>query len=289
MSVYIARSYAKINLGLFIKNRLPNGYHDIETGFTFIDWSDRLEVSKADKTTIETNDESLPTGKQNLIIKAIHAFNSFFGYSDYFHIKLQKNIPAGAGLGGGSSNAAVMLLILNKHYGNPASEEQLVSIGSALGADVPVFLKAQTAIGTGTGTELNYLPIQPDTFIITVWPEIHSNTAEAYQFCEPLGEPAVPLDELLTETPVDEWGYLLRNDLEPAVIPRYPEIGNLKDQFYDSGAIYAAMSGSGSAVFGLFEQEFVAKECYQYLISLGYKANLTQPGFQPDHNVFLKA
>lgn len=285
---FIARSYAKINLGLYVRERLPNGYHDIETGFAFIDLSDRIEVRKAEKTTILCNDPGVPTGKDNLINKAILAFNRAFGTSGYFHINLQKSIPAGAGLGGGSSNAAVMLRLLNRIHEKNIPLDELCKIGAALGADVPVFIRCDTAIGTGTGTDLEYLDFQPDYHIVTVWPGIHSDTREAYQMCEPGGPPEEPLSQILTEYNPDEWTYLLRNDLEPGVIQLYPQIGNLKDQMYDMGALYAAMSGSGSSVFGIFDQEVTAHETYQYLLQLDYRANLTPAGFKPDHGVYLK-
>lgn len=286
-SVFLAYSYAKINLGLFVRERLPNGYHDIETGFAFIDWSDRLEVRRAAETRIECSDPAVPTGKENLIVKAIQAFHKRFGTSGYFSVKLDKHIPAGAGLGGGSSNAATMLRLLSRIYERDIPLNELAALGATLGADVPVFIRAQPAIGTGTGTELRRADIQPDYFIVTVWPGIHSGTAEAYAGCEPAGPPDVPLAEL-SEYDADEWNYLLRNDLEPGTIARYPQIGNLKDQFYDMGAAFAAMSGSGSAVFGIFEQEFTALESYQYLLQLDYRAKITPPGFKPDHGIYLK-
>jgi 4-diphosphocytidyl-2-C-methyl-D-erythritol kinase len=286
-SVFLSRSYAKINLGLFVRERLPNGYHDIETGFAFIDWSDRLEVRPAEETRIECSDPQVPAGKDNLIIKAIQAFHQRFGTSGYFHIKLDKEIPAGAGLGGGSSNAAVMLRLLNRIYEKNIPLNTLCELGATLGADVPVFIRANPAIGSGTGTKLTPAGIQPDYFIVTVWPGIHSSTAEAYAECIPGGPPEIPLAELC-DYDADEWNYILRNDLEPPVIARYPQIGNIKDQMYDMGAVFAAMSGSGSAVFGIFEQEFTAVETYQYLLQLEYPAKLTPPGFHPDHGVYLK-
>ncbi len=286
--VFIGHSYAKINLGLFILGRTPGGYHDIETGFAFIDLSDRMEIRKDSKTTISCNDPSVPTGKDNLIIKAIHAFHRRFGTSGYYHVKLDKRIPAGAGLGGGSSNAALMLLMLNRIHNTGASPSELCEIGAALGSDVPVFIRARTAIGRGTGTELSFADFQPDYHIVTVWPGFPSSTAEAYVLCEPGGPPQEPLDEILTSYNPDEWNWLLRNDLEPPVISRYHQVGDLKDQMYDMGALYASMSGSGSSVFGIFEQEITAYETYRYLIELKYRASLTPPGFKPDHNVYVK-
>ncbi|MCH8567566.1 MAG: 4-(cytidine 5'-diphospho)-2-C-methyl-D-erythritol kinase [Balneolales bacterium] len=285
---FIADSYAKINLGLFVKERLPNGYHDIETGFAFIRLSDTIEVQRSDATRINCNDPDVPTGKDNLIVKAIRAFHARYNTTGFFEIRLNKQIPAGAGLGGGSSNAAVMLRLLNRIYNMNIPLKDLCELGAGLGADVPVFIRAQTAIGSGTGTELTFADIQPDYFIVSAWPGIHSSTQEAYMSCEPMGPPEESLLDILTEYNPDEWNYLLRNDLEPPVIRKYPQVGNLKDQFMDMGALYASMSGSGSAVYGIFEHEITARQAYDYLVQLKYSCSFTPPGFTPQHNVYLK-
>ena len=179
-----------------------------------------------------------------------------------------------------------MLKILEKINQTGSNDDELASLGAALGADVPVFVHSKTAIGKGTGISLEFSNIQPDAWIVTVWPGIHSSTAQAYAGCEPSDEPPAPLSAILKDNPPDEWGYLLRNDLEPVVIGLYPEVGLMKDQLMDSGAVFAAMSGSGSAVFGIFEQELPALEIYKYLLDLGYNASITPPNFKPDQKVY---
>ncbi|MFU8859923.1 MAG: 4-(cytidine 5'-diphospho)-2-C-methyl-D-erythritol kinase [Cyclonatronaceae bacterium] len=284
--VWVSTAFAKINLGLKIIGRIPSGYHELETGFCFIEWNDQLEVSHDTATTVHSEGLEIPAGKDNLIVRAAEAFRKATGIRKHYLVHVRKNIPLGAGLGGGSADAAAMLRILNKMEQAGLNDEQLAGIGAALGADVPVMISGKTGIGTGTGTTLQFLPIQPRAWILTVYPGFESNTAEAYANCMPTGSPDISLEKILTEYNPDEWRYLIDNDLEPAVIPRFPLIGNMKDQLYDMGAVFAAMSGSGSSVFGFFEQEFVALDAYHYFVQNNYKTNITRPGFKPDTGVY---
>lgn len=285
---WISNSYAKINLGLNVIERLPNGYHTIETGFCFIEWNDRFEVSFSSRTELIMSDERIPANGSNLIIRAVNLLQQEANLRDEFKINVQKNIPAGAGLGGGSSNAATTLKMINKIANLGLSTDDLMLLGKSLGADVPFFIQGEAGIGSGLGDEIEILPIQPDAYIVTVFPNIESKTPEAYQHCVPLGLPEFSLKNVLLEDEIDEWHYLLQNQLELSVFPRHELVGNLKDQFYDFGATYAAMSGSGSSVFGIFSQDFVAINAYESFHSLGYLANLTRPLFKPDQGVYKK-
>lgn len=286
--LWISNSYAKINLGLNVLERLPNGYHTIETGFCFIEWNDRFEVRPAKQMDLTMSDEKIPVDDSNLIVKAIKLLQKEAGLRDNYHINVQKNIPAGAGLGGGSSNAATTLRMINKIANLGLSTDDLARLGKQLGADVPFFIHGKTGLGTGIGDEIEFLDIQPDAHIVTVFPEVESKTPEAYQHCQPRKEPDFSLKNVLLEDDIEEWHYLLENQLEPAVFPRIQLVGNLKDQFYDFGASYASMSGSGSSVFGVFLQDFVAINAYESFHKLGYSANLTRPNFEPDLGVYLK-
>ncbi len=286
--LWVSNSYAKINLGLNVLERLPNGYHTIETGFCFIEWNDRFEVRPSSAMNLETSDPKIPVDDSNLIVRAIKLLQSEAGLRDEFSIYVDKRIPAGAGLGGGSSNAATTLRMLNKISNLGLSIEDLALLGKKLGADVPFFVHGKAGIGTGFGDEIEFLDIQPNAHIITVFPDVFSSTPEAYQNCIPNPEPDFSLRNLLIEQEIEEWNYLLQNDLEPAVFPRLELVGNLKDQFYDYGATYACMSGSGSSVFGIFLQDFVAIDAYESFHSLNFPVNLTRPGFSPDLGVYQK-
>jgi 4-diphosphocytidyl-2-C-methyl-D-erythritol kinase len=284
--VWVSTACAKINLGLKVIGRMPGGFHELETGFCFIEWNDQLEVSHDSVTTVQSEGLEIPAGKDNLIVRAAEAFRKATGTRNHYRVQVRKNIPLGSGLGGGSADAAAMLRILNKMEQAGLSDEELAGIGAALGSDIPVMIAGKTGIGTGTGTTLKFLPIQPRAWIVTVYPGFESSTAEAYAHCMPTGTPDISLEKILTGYNPDEWRYLIDNDLEPAVIPRFPLIGNMKDQFYDMGAVLASMSGSGSSVFGFFEQEFVALDAYHYFVQNNYKTNITGPGFKPDTGVY---
>lgn len=278
-------SCAKINLGLHVLERLPNGFHRIETGYCFIDWLDRITMRPAPQWSLTMSEESIPTDERNLVTRAYRVFEREVGCSSAYRVEVVKRIPAGAGLGGGSGNAAAMLRLLNHAEGAGLSTGELVELSRGLGSDIALFLWGRTGLASGTGQEIEPLELQPQAWIVTVWPGFGSATAEAYAMCEPEPNPILPLRSILTEEPLEEWPVLLVNDLEPPVVARYDMVGLMKAQMEEFGAVYASMSGSGSAVFGLFEQEFVARHAWESLRALGYAANLTPPGYRPDMEI----
>lgn len=286
--MWIADSYAKINLGLHVLERLPTGYHAIETGMCFLEWRDHFEVKQAPEMKLELSDEDIPTDKSNLINKAINVLDRYVGLKHNYLIRVDKRIPAGSGLGGGSSNAALTLRMLNKIEEMGLSDNELIDLSRDLGADVPFFIKGKTGIAKGIGHEIEELELQPDLWIVTCFPNQSSSTAEAYEYCRPDPDPDFDLKKTLTESEIDEWQYTLFNDLEQAVFPRINVAGNLKDQMYEFGASYASMTGSGSAVYGIFEQDFVATNAYKGFLELDLPSNLTRPAFEPDYGIYRK-
>jgi 4-diphosphocytidyl-2-C-methyl-D-erythritol kinase len=286
--MWIADSFGKINLGLHVLEKLPTGYHRIETGFCFIEWSDRFEVEKADRYSLTLPESDIPADESNLISKAYNMFEQYVGLKYHYSFRVFKKIPAGAGLGGGSSNAALTFRILNKLEESGLSGEELIDLSRSLGADIPFFIKGKPGIGTGLGQDIEPADIQPDAWIVSVWPGFESSTPEAYAGCIPNPSPDFSIKGVLLEEEISEWQYLLVNDLEAPVIARNELVGNIKDQMLDFGATYSAMSGSGSTVFGIFEQDFVAINAYESFHKLGFSANLTRPGFKPDYGIYLK-
>lgn len=284
--MWLANSYGKINLGLQVLERLPTGYHRIETGICFIEWSDRFEIDSAETFTLLMSDKSVPSGESNLITRAYKTFEQYVGLKNHYRLDVKKQIPAGAGLGGGSSNAALTLRILNELEEAGLADEELIDLSRTLGSDIAFFIKGEPGLATGLGQEIKPLNIQPDAWIVTVYPGYESSTEEAYRYCEPNATPDFNLETVLVDEPVAEWRYLLQNDLEPVVIATYELTGNIKDQLYEFGADYTSMTGSGSSVFGIFEQDFVALSAYEAFNKLGFRTNLTKPGFKPDHRIF---
>lgn len=264
--MWIANSNAKINLGLHVLEQLPTGYHRIETGLCFLEWNNRLEVQPAESMNLEVTDETISTDENNLINQAIKVLQRYVGLEQKYHTNVKKRIPAGAGLGSAAGNAALILRIINKIEDLGLNEDDLIDLGRELGTEIPFFIKGETGIARDMGHNLDPLPIQPKFWIVTCCPNETSSAAEAYRYCEPNPEPEFSLKRILTEEEPDQWRFMLFNELEQAVFQRVEVAGNLKDQFYEFGAIYASMSGSGPAVYGLFDQDFVATDAYNHCL-----------------------
>lgn len=250
---------AKINLGLYITSRRPDGYHNLETVFVPVKgFCDILEVLTAPESPVDIfNNSGLQIdGKpeENLCLKAVKLFRKKVAIPP-LNIHLHKVIPFGAGLGGGSADAAFMLTLLNEQYNLDFSTEQLESMASELGADCAVFIRNQPVLARGIGNE--FASINKDLlsglWIRLVIPPIHVPTARAYKNVLP-AKPETPLQTLI-EKPLEEWKIEIKNDFEDSVFGQHPEIKAIKEHLYHQGALYASMSGSGSAVYGIFTQE----------------------------------
>lgn len=286
MGKWMNRAYAKINLGLHVLERLPNGYHNIDTAFVFLNWYDEIQYEQSDSYTLTSSDEKLDVGEQNLVTRAVKLLEDTIDKRIKVRIHLQKRIPTGAGLGGGSSDAAATLKAINNILELNLTPADLMKLGAQLGADVPVFIGEKTAFATGIGTELEAADIQPDAWILTVFPDVECPTAQVYQHCQPSGMSEISLKSVLMNDDVQDWMIYVQNDLEAPAIFFHPQIGNIKDEMVNLGADFALMTGSGSSVFGLFEQEFVALEALQSFRRFGYQANVTEARFKPDWRLF---
>lgn len=247
---------AKINLGLFIKGKRPDGYHTLETVlYPLPDLKDELSIKEntIGECRIETTGIAIdsPT-EDNLCYKAWKLLRERFPDLPGIDIHLIKNIPSGAGLGGGSSDAAFTMKGLREMFRLPVTDDGLAEIAAKLGADVPFFVYNQPLLAKGIGTEVSAIEIKLSHEIRLITPGIHSSTIAAYKALDyrQCG-PHKPLSEVLT-APVSTWRMDLVNDLEKPVFEMYPQLADIKADLYDQGAVYAAMSGSGSAVFGLF-------------------------------------
>lgn len=245
---------AKINLGLRVVRRRPDGYHDIETLFYPIGLTDLLEFIPlsallTDELTI--TGLSVPgASSDNLVLKACRLLRQMHHFP-YFSIHLHKRIPMGAGLGGGSSDAALLVQGINRLFHHPLTDLAIADLALQIGSDCPFFLLNRPAIGLGRGELLTDFPISLKGYRLYLFhPGIHVSTQEAYARIVIPSHP-VPLAEILQKDP-SQWKQELVNDFEAAVFPIYPAIRELKEQLYSYGATYAAMSGSGSAVYGLF-------------------------------------
>ncbi len=279
-------AFAKINLGLHILQKRADGYHDIETVFHRVNIFDTITVerNKSDRVVIQCSHPGIPTDQSNLCYKAAEYFYSEIGYDHELHISIEKNIPVGAGLGGGSSDAASVLRACNMLYGYPLDDNMLTGIASRIGSDVPYFLQAGSACATGRGELLEYFHLELPYWVVLVYPGVHIDTKWAYQSCTPNREAKnVNLKSLIQDNMLQPqtWVNALRNDFEPVVFQNHSVVMRVKEALIKGGADFALMSGSGSSVFGLFQDEVYAYEI-AHSLSKTYDVWTTPPFFSPE-------
>lgn len=242
---------AKINLGLQITERRADGYHNLLSCFVPIGWADALEVIPAERFSFASSGISIPGDPaKNLCVRAYDALNTDFGLPPV-QMHLHKLVPIGAGLGGGSADAAFALKLLNARFTLGLTTAQLETYARPLGADCAFFVQNRPMYCTQKGDV--FLDIDLDLHgltLVLVYPDLAISTAEAYAGVEPR-QPKTPLNELLA-APIETWKEVVYNDFENSLFPKYPVLAAIKQQLYDLGAVYASMSGSGSTIYGLF-------------------------------------
>lgn len=245
-------SPAKINLFLHVSGKRPDGYHDIVSLMCCVSLYDVISFDFGGGiTSVTCTDPEIPCDERNHALKAVYLFLGKFRKNEGIRIHIEKNIPAGAGLGGGSSNAAAVLSCLNKWFGNPFSVEEIMAMGLEIGADVPFFLFKKPALATGTGEKLQEYNLKLPYKVLIVYPGFSVLTKEIYNNLNlRLTNCKNKLKKLVFVQEFD--AKLLCNDLESVTVSKYPEINEAKEAILKQGAAGVLMSGSGSSVFGLF-------------------------------------
>jgi 4-diphosphocytidyl-2-C-methyl-D-erythritol kinase len=252
---------AKINLGLHILNRRSDGFHDIETVFYPVHWCDVLEIILSDQNQVKSKSTSFRSSgikiigskQKNLCIKAFELLKQKYNLPQ-IQMHLHKVIPIGAGLGGGSSDASHALMLLNNLFNLRMTREELESEATKLGSDCAFFIRNKPVLAKGKGNEFEEIEVTlKDYFLVIVKPDIYINTADAYKSVT-LSTERKSLKEI-TEKPVSEWKKYLVNDFEKSIFNKYPLVEYVKKELYYHGATYASMSGSGSAVYGIFKEK----------------------------------
>lgn len=263
---------AKINLGLRVLRKRADGYHDIETVFFPIPLCDVLELVaieqdfKGDHFLIlpdshrlyysYSGDNVIGDPQNELTVKAIMAYVRAFGVSADLFMHLHKQIPSGAGLGGGSSDASNALKTINTLEGEKVDKSSLLNLAASIGSDCPFFILNEPCYAEGRGELLKPTPVSLSGFyLVLVKPAFGVSTAEAYSHVIPNHSLAAPSLTEIIKMPVDTWKDCLFNDFEKGVFELYPRLAEIKNTFYEAGALYASMSGSGSTMFGLFRKE----------------------------------
>ncbi|MGL4293674.1 MAG: 4-(cytidine 5'-diphospho)-2-C-methyl-D-erythritol kinase [Bacteroidales bacterium] len=253
---------AKINLGLSVVAKRADGYHNLETVFYPIGLKDALEViPRADGKCVLHLSGIQVGGSQedNLVVKAFRMVEQKYNPGGV-DIYLYKHIPSGAGMGGGSSDASFMLLLLNDLFSLGMSQQELEEMSGKLGADCPFFCRNVPVYAEGTGNEFESVDFTlKGYYLVVIKPDVFVSTKDAFSGITP----RVPLQnvkDIVTGMPVEEWKIGLKNDFEETVFARYPRLAEIKNTLYEAGAIYASMSGSGSSLFGIFDHPVSLKE-----------------------------
>ncbi|MEO5571960.1 MAG: 4-(cytidine 5'-diphospho)-2-C-methyl-D-erythritol kinase [Bacteroidia bacterium] len=270
---------SKINLGLNIVEKRSDGYHNIETIFYPVQWCDVLEVgswkSEVGSFPIQSGQEILEEkinfsgsgldvdgdSKNNLCVKAYELLKKDFQLP-IIKMHLHKIIPMGAGLGGGSSDAAFTLKLLNELFALKLRHDSLKDYANQIGSDCAFFIDDVPAYASGRGEVLEKINLSlKGYFILIVKPEVHISTVEAYKMIKPqLREKSL---KKIIQQPITDWKNLLKNDFEKSVFEKYPVIAEIKNNMYHQGAVYASMSGSGSAVYGIFDKRIFDKNVFK--------------------------
>jgi 4-diphosphocytidyl-2-C-methyl-D-erythritol kinase len=262
----IAFPPAKINLGLHIIRKRPDGYHDLSTCFYPVPWCDILEILPSDKLTFDSSGLPVPGDpNDNLCLKAYQLLKKDFNIPSV-KIHLHKIIPMGAGLGGGSSDGAWTLRLLNELFGLAIAKAKLKEYASILGSDCALFIEDVPVMGSSRGEIVTPTTLSlKGKFIVIVKPDVHVSTAEAFAGIKPQ-LPEKDLQSILKNTSVEGWRDVVNNDFEASVFKKHPVIQSIKEKLYSSGALYASMSGSGSAVFGIFRKEIDLRSEFDGLV-----------------------
>lgn len=247
---------AKINLGLNIVSKRPDGYHNLETIFYPIAIKDGLEIIEKDGLREDVfvlhGIQIEGSQEDNLVMKALRLMRKHYSFP-FLEVHLLKKIPFGAGIGGGSADAAFMLRLINDHYDLKATTQELVEFAQTLGADCPFFIHNKPMYAEGIGEKLEEVDLSLEKYhLVLVKPDIFISTKDAFSKIIPT-QPRLNLREI-AKLPIREWRGKMENDFEKSISTLFPQIDKIKNELYALGAVYSSMSGSGSSVYGIFEE-----------------------------------
>ena len=278
MDSIVIKSPAKINIGLNILNKRDDGFHNLETIFYPIDLFDIISICKSDNFSFSSNDEKLNQEKTNLIIRSKELLESHAQVKLNVKIELQKSIPIGAGLGGGSSNAASTLLALNEFFSLKLNSKKLYELALQLGSDVPFFINPVPSFAESRGELLYPLNFKLNKFLLIVNPGIHVATKWAFSLIKP-DIPQSSLKSLIEKNncTVENIMKIASNDFEKVVFEHFLEIKQIKNKMLEFGAIYTMMTGTGSTVWAMFDDEEAAYQTELYFRCKNYFTFLQKP------------
>ncbi len=259
-------SGCKINLGLYVTEKRSDGFHNIQSVFYPVAWNDVIEIKKSNSpnkfSLIEYGNKKICKLNEHLCYKAYSLIDKQF-HLPPIELHIQKTIPSGAGLGGGSSNGSNTLLLLNNYFKLNITFKELMQFALQLGSDCPFFIENKPAIVTGRGEFIETIPLDLSMYhILIVHPAVHVSTAQAYSNLKPKHN-SMHLKDSINKHP-GNWYNTIKNDFEPYVFSKFPHVESIKDFMYSTGAVFSLMSGSGSSVYGLFTNYSHALKCQHY-------------------------
>ncbi|NLL78574.1 MAG: 4-(cytidine 5'-diphospho)-2-C-methyl-D-erythritol kinase [Clostridiales bacterium] len=269
------KAMGKVNLGLDVLCRRPDGYHEVRMIMQSVDLGDTLKIAKTEEEgiSIRTNRKDLPVDEQNLVYKAIRLMQEEFDLSGGVRVRLDKQIPMAAGMGGGSADAAAALVGMNRLFDLKLTEEKLKELGLKLGADVPFCILGGTALAEGIGEVLTPLPKAPSCYVLIAKPDLSVSTKEVYESLHAEGIVSHPdidgMIQAIWKKNLNGVTERMENVLEGVTVKKHPVIEQLKDKMRQEGAMEAMMSGSGPTVFGIFEDAVHAGEAYKQIAASG--------------------
>ncbi len=261
----IYNSPAKINICLDVLRKRNDGYHELKMIMQTVSLYDKLDIEKADEIIFTSDDKTIPEGNKSFVWKAADLFFKYTGINGGCKIHLYKNIPDGAGLGAGSSNAATTLLALNKIYDAGLTENELINLSSKIGADVAFFILKGTCLCEGIGEKLTKIENKTNPFVLIYKPDFSISTKWAYENLKLNDKPVYNVDDIIENLKDKDYKFdNLFNYIENISALSYPEIESIKNKFKKLGATGSLMSGSGSSVFGIFDNEVKANEALKH-------------------------
>lgn len=248
--------YAKINIGLHITGKREDGFHDIESIFYPIPLSDVLEALPSEEEGMHLEIRGIPIpsdGGENLCQKAFRLIKDRYPVPG-IKAALLKNIPTGAGLGGGSSDGSAMINMIREMASLKMEQKEMLEVAAELGSDCPFFIESKAAYVSGRGEKLEAINLDlSGYYMVLVYPNIHVPTGKAYSLVHP--RPGRFDLKTLPEIPIEDWKHHIQNDFEPGIFRLHPQIEAIRNAMYQGGALYASMTGSGSTVYGIFNQK----------------------------------
>ncbi len=257
------KAYGKLNLGLNVLKKREDGYHDLRMVMVPVDLFDTVELLPSDQLKVESNKWYLPLNEKNTVYQAVKLMHEKYQTPMNFHIKLVKNIPTQAGMAGGSTDGACVINMLNERYNLNLSKEELINIGVQIGADVPFCLFNKPALVQGIGEKVDFLDIYDDFHLFLVKPNFGINTKSLFSQLKVIEESKVEFENLVDGLCAHDYQKIsqnLINDLQPQAIKQHPEIQSIIDELIEFGFDNACMTGSGSVVFGITQNEQLVRD-----------------------------